>query len=425
MSDIASAPTVAPLSIGLLTHSTNPRGGVVHTIELAHALHDAGHRVTVMAPAAAGQRFFRPLRCRAELIPVATAPRDMVRMVRGRIDSIARHLDCLLSKRNFDVLHTHDPIGGNALAALRDAGRIDGFVRTVHHLEHFAQPELMEWQAHGFRAASQVFTVSRMWREKLAREHGVTALEVMNGIDASRFSDIGHWGDEALAARLGVHAGAPLVLAVGGVEERKNTLRLLQAFVLLRQRHPEAQLVIAGGASLLDHAPYQSAFRACAQDHGLAVGPGEAVVLTGPLPDPDMPRIYRLADVVAMPSLNEGFGLVVLEALASGVPVVVSRIAPFTEYLHDTDCSWADPFDADSIAHALGAAIAGRSPERIASSAARLGAQFSWPVSAARHALLYRRWIDGGSTVDRATRSRRRATPRLAMPRWLEGPPCP
>jgi glycosyltransferase involved in cell wall biosynthesis len=153
---------------------------------------------------------------------------------------------------------------------------------------------------------------------------------------------------------------------------------------------PTAQLVVAGGASLLDHARYHRAFATTAQASGLAVGPGQPVVLTGPLPDVDIPSLYRLADVVAMPSLNEGFGLVVLEALASGVPVVVSRIAPFTEHLEEREVHWADPMDAGSIGDALCAAMGQRDPARIAASAARLCARFSWAASAARHVQLYR-----------------------------------
>lgn len=388
MCDVADASR--PLRIGLLTHSVNPRGGVVHTLELAQALHDAGHDVTVMAPAAPGQAFFRPVRCATRLIPIDSTPRDMVDMVATRIEAITRSLGDWLPAQSFDVLHTHDPIGGNALANLQDAGRIDGFVRTVHHLETFASPQLMAWQLRGFRRARQVFCVSRLWRDVLATDHGVTASEVRNGIDIGRFQPVGAATDATLAKRLGVRVGAPMVLAVGGVEARKNTVRLLQAFVRLRGLHPAAQLVIAGGASLLDHAGYGRDFAALARRSNLGVGLGHAVVLTGPLPDADMPGLYRLADVVAMPSLNEGFGLVVLEALASSVPVVASRIAPFTEYLEEGDVHWADPAQASSIAEALAAALAHRSPARIAATAARLAARFDWAASAVRHASLYR-----------------------------------
>lgn len=388
-----------PLKIGLLTHSVNPRGGVVHTLELAHALHDAGHDVTVMAPASAGQQFFRPVRCATRLIPVGPTPRDMVEMVGARIDAFTGSIGELLATTRFDVLHTHDPIGGNALANLQERGLIDGFVRTVHHLEVFADVQLMRWQARGFRAARQVFCVSRLWQNVLATRHGVRASAVRNGVQRGRFSPERRPGDEWLAQRLGVRTGAPVVLALGGVEERKNTLRLLQAFVLLRAHRPDAQLVIAGGASLLDHAQYGRDFAALAQASDLPIGPGAPIVLTGALPDEDIPALYRLADVVAMPSLNEGFGLVTLEALASGVPIVVSRIAPFTEYLRDGDGHWADPLKSASIAEALRGAFASRSPARIAASAARLGDTFSWAASATRHVQLYRDGLLQGATA--------------------------
>lgn len=379
-----------PLRIGLLTHSINPRGGVVHTLELARALHEAGHAVTVMAPAAPGQSFFRNPPCRVALAPVQGTPRDTVEMVHSRIAAFVQHLDRLLACERFDVLHTHDSIGGNALAQLQEAGRIEGFVRTVHHLDHFDDPQLMRWQQIAFERASQVLCVSRLWREHLAREHGILAEEVSNGVDTGRFSPRAQPGDALLAQRLGIRPGAPLVLAVGGVEERKNSVRLLSALALLRATHPQAQLVIAGGASLLDHEAYGRAFRAQMHCMGLDAAPGSTVCITGALPDKDMPALYRLADVVAMPSLREGFGLVVLEALASGVPVVVSRIAPFVDYLAEEDVSWADPHDASSIARALADALARHDPARVARSAARLANRFSWSASAQRHVTLYR-----------------------------------
>uniref|UniRef100_UPI00403A16FD MSMEG_0565 family glycosyltransferase n=1 Tax=Variovorax sp. BK018 TaxID=3450241 RepID=UPI00403A16FD len=379
-----------PLRIALLTHSVNPRGGVVHTLELAAALHEAGHAVTVLAPAAPGQRLFRQPPCAVELVPVQTTPRDTVEMVRSRIEAFVQHLRGMLARERFDVLHTHDSIGGNALARLSDAGDIDGFVRTVHHLDSFDVPQLTQWQHTAFARASQVLCVSRLWREHLASEYGIAAQEVPNGVDTARFSPQARSSDAALAQRLGIRRGAPVVLALGGVEERKNTARLLSAFALLRGAHPQAQLVVAGGASLLDHSAYALRFRALMQELGFDDDPAQPVRLTGPLPDEDIPSLYRLADVVAMPSLREGFGLVVLEALASGVPVVASRIAPFTEYLAEDDVSWADPSDAGAIADALRHALSTRDAQRIARSASRLSGRFSWQASAERHAALYR-----------------------------------
>jgi len=107
--------------------------------------------------------------------------------------------------------------------------------------------------------------------------------------------------------------------------------------------------------------------------------------------DADMPALFRLADALVMPSLREGFGLVVLEALASGTPAVVSRMAPFTEYLGDTDAFWADPQDVHSIAQAMRQACRpSLSRSLVLAAAPAICARYSWEASARTHAELYR-----------------------------------
>lgn len=378
-----------PLKIGLLTHSVNPRGGVVHTLELAAALHAAGHQVTVWAPALPGQRMFRAVPHRLQLVPVQAAADGTASMVASRMAALEQHLGRVLLAESFDVLHAQDPIGANALANLQEDGRIDGFVRTVHHLDMFEDPRLMHWQARGMHAAQQVLCVSQLWCDVLQREHGIAAHRVHNGVDLLRYSRHADSADATLQARWGLRSGrAPVVLAVGGVEERKNTLRTLQAFARLRQRCPQAQLVIAGGSSLLNHDAYGQAFQAELGALQLRTGVGGDVVITGALPDAQMPALFRSADVLAMPSLREGFGLVVLEALASGTPVAVSQIAPFTEYLGDADCCWADPLDPASIAAALHAALQAERRRALQTTPA-VCQRFSWTASAALHADLY------------------------------------
>lgn len=399
-----------PLRIALLTHSVHPRGGVVHTLELANALHEAGHRVTVMAPALPGQSMFRPVRGELQLVPVQpTAPNDLVGMVASRIEAYRRHLEPLLQRRPFDVLHAQDPIGANALATLQQRGMIGGFVRTVHHLDTFSDPQLMAWQQHGFQSAQQVLCVSQLWCDLLAQAHGIDAAQVHNGVDCLRYKRQADASDARVAARYGLRGGAqaPVFLSVGGIEERKNTVRLLEAFIALRAEVPQAQWVIAGGASLLNHDACVSEFKDKLADSGLGIGPGQAIVLTGPVADADMPALYRAADAMVMPSLREGFGLVVLEALACGTPAVVSAIAPFTEHLRDTDCCWADPLDPLSIARAMRSALAPERAAALAQQTPEVCRRYSWPASAARHVALYR----AGSALARHT-----ATPAHALP---------
>ena len=112
-------------------------------------------------------------------------------------------------------------------------------------------------------------------------------------------------------------------------------------------------------------------------------------LLTGTVRDEDMPALYRSADVLAFPSTREGFGLAVLEAMACGTPVLVSRIAPFTEYLRDADCAWADPLDVRSITAALHKACEPGTAQALQRRGYAVSARFSWSASAAAHARIY------------------------------------
>jgi len=368
------------LKIALLTHSINPRGGVVHVLELGRALLARGHAVTVVAPASRGQRFFRETPCRVELAELRPSGADLAETVCERIVAMRTHLGALLRHERFDVFHTHDGIGGNALADLGCT-----YLRTVHHVDKFADTRVQAWEERSIREAAQVLCVSALWCERLRAETGVVAAQVPNGVDLERFSSRPMPDDSRVVERLGIGGARPVVLTVGGIEARKNTRRLLQAFVLLRERFPHAQFVVAGGASLLDHGDEARAFLAEAAVAGLRIGPHGDIVITGPLADGNMPALYRCADVLAMPSLLEGFGLAALEGLASGTPAVVSRMAPFTEHFAVGDVVWADPLEAASIADALHRAVArGRHVD-----VPDVCRRFGWAASAEQHEALY------------------------------------
>lgn len=380
------------LRIGMFTHSVNPRGGVVHTLELARALHALGHRVTVFAPAAPGEHLFRDTPHEVDLVPVPPAPKRLADRVAEHIVALREHLAQRLEHERFDILHAHDGIGGNALADLAEAGRIAGFVRTVHHLDPFDDARLAAWQRRSVRQAARVLCVSPGWCMTIKREFGLDAALVANGVDCEHFCRKPTARDAALAEHFGLRRGAPLFLSVGGIEARKNSLRLLEAFIRVRDELPRAQLVVAGGASLLDHSDTWRAFHGLAEDVGLRQGTD--LVLTGPLLDDDMPPLLRLADALVMPSLREGFGLVVLEALACGTPVVVSGIPPFTEYLEDTvidgHALYADPQEPASIALAMRRAVEPGRRRALAAEVPAVCRHYSWPASAARHVELYR-----------------------------------
>jgi glycosyltransferase-like protein len=370
----------ASLAIGLLTHSVNPRGGVVHSLSLAEALAAQGHDVTLFVPARPGEQLFRPAKCEVAYVPVKGPEHDIVSMVESRIDAYFMHLEALLRSRRFDILHAQDSISGNALATLRASGAIEHYARTVHHLDEFDDPRLTAYQLRAFVEADQLMCVSHLWCQHLNDVYGLHATQIQNGVDTVRFTPLASAQDNEVAVRLGLGNG-PVVVSVGGIEARKNTVRLLEGFLEFRRTHVNAQLLIAGGASLLDHDEYSRTFHALA----LAAGLNEQTLkILGKVADDDMPSLLRLADVVAMPSIREGFGLVALEAIASGTAALVSRIAPFTEHLGEADCVFVDPFDPASITKGLSTALSFHADH------ASIPARFSWAASAARHAHLYR-----------------------------------
>jgi glycosyltransferase-like protein len=373
------------LRIAILAHSTNPRGGVVHALELGDALCRLGHEATVHAPDASGAGFFRETQCLTVGVAASPVGHDVTAMVETRVADYVRHFESA-RRRGFDIWHAQDGISGNALATLKERGLIAGFARTVHHVDTFADPRLCALQARAIASADRLFAVSRLWRDWLAREFDHTPHLIGNGVDTNRFTPAVDATDADLRSFLNLPADVKVLLAIGGIEGRKNTIRILEAFRLLHAGQPSSRLVIAGGASLLDHDAYQAEFAAALATSGL---PDGAVIRTGPLPQALMPALYRAADALVFPSIKEGFGLVVLEAMASGVPVVTSRIAPFTECLGDGDVLWCDPHDAGSIAAAMAAALEPPAHAAVVARGFAVAARHDWAKAAYAHLPAY------------------------------------
>jgi glycosyltransferase-like protein len=375
---------IRPLRIAMLTHSTNPRGGVVHAMQLSEALTAIGHDVTLHAPDAKGTGFFRKPACSTACFAVQAAPPDMTAMVEQRVADYVSFFEQART-RDFDIFHAHDGISANALATLKERGLIAAFVRTVHHIDQFADPRLMALQDRSIDRADAFFAVSALWQAALRDNRGIESTVVGNGVDTQRFAPAWSGKQTELHDRIGLHAG-PVFLSIGGIEARKNTFGILDAFRQLRAVKPDAQLVIAGGVSLLDHREYQEEF----QSHLRTLREDAAAVhITGAVSDDDMPNLYRLADAMVFPSLKEGFGLVVLEAMASAVPAIVPSIAPFTEYLSSEDAIWCDPRHSASIAEAMALSLMPQIRDRIIPRGLEVAGRFTWRRVAEAHFSTY------------------------------------
>jgi glycosyltransferase involved in cell wall biosynthesis len=172
----------------------------------------------------------------------------------------------------------------------------------------------------------------------------------------------------------------PYILSVGTVQPRKNYGRLIAAVARLRAQGHDVSLVIVGGKGWLDDPIYAALDAAGMRDH---------VHFTGFADEADLPMLYAGALCFAFPSLYEGFGLPVLEAMACGIPVMTSNLSSLPEVAGDA-AILVDPHDLDALAEALGQLIENSElrARLIAAGLAR-AAQFSWEQSAAQLRAVY------------------------------------
>jgi glycosyltransferase involved in cell wall biosynthesis len=174
---------------------------------------------------------------------------------------------------------------------------------------------------------------------------------------------------ERVARDLGVHA--PFVLAVGSLEPRKGLDVLIEAAALARARGDGWQLVLAG--------------RAGHGGHGLVVRATAAgALVTGGVDEASLLNLYRAADVVAVPSLYEGFGLTPLEAMACGTPAVIAGGSGGLEEVSGAAAVVVERREAEAWRDALARARADR--ERLAEAGVAHAAQFTWTRAADRTA---------------------------------------
>jgi len=187
----------------------------------------------------------------------------------------------------------------------------------------------------------------------------------------------------AVRARYGL-GDAPFVLAVGTLQPRKNYVRLIQAFAAISNLQPRTSnlhLVIAGDKGWR----YDAIFAEVEK-----LGLGDRVRFPGFVADADLPALYSAARVLAYPSIYEGFGLPMLEAMACGAPVVASTASCMPEVAGDA-ALLVPPTDVDGLAAALDLALTDEAlrADLIVKGRAR-ARQFSWAKSAQQLLEIYR-----------------------------------
>ena len=174
------------MKIAMLTYSVKPRGGVVHAIEVSEALQRRGHDVELMALARPGEALFRQHDGPGQARPPHAARRARSTCASRRCSRpTPKGLRPLLG--GHDIVHAQDCLSANAALQLRDEGVIDHVVRTVHHVDDFTSPSLIECQERSIVGPDHVLCVSAPWVQRLRDEFGVEAGIVPNGVDTHRF----------------------------------------------------------------------------------------------------------------------------------------------------------------------------------------------------------------------------------------------
>jgi glycosyltransferase involved in cell wall biosynthesis len=184
-----------------------------------------------------------------------------------------------------------------------------------------------------------------------------------------------------------VPEGSPYLLAVGDLVPRKNLGRLVAAFGALRAGDlPDHRLVLAGAGRPGSNVGPTPSRRGKTDVRRLEL-PAAGVEVTGWVDDARLDALMRGADVLVHPSLYEGFGLVVLEAMARGVPVAAADATALPETCGDA-AELFDPVDSDAIAAAVLRARARR--DELAAAGRERAALFTWDATAQATALVYR-----------------------------------
>lgn len=379
------------LDIALLTYSTKPRGGVVHTLNLAENLARLNHKVHVYT-LSAGKNFFRQVSVPYTLIP---CPETEYESIDEKIRSyIGIYTDYLSShKSTHDIFHAEDCISANALLNLRERGLIGFFARTVHHIDDFTSESLVECQSKSILKPDHIITVSKTWERELSSVYSLTSTVINNGVDTGKFgSPPDEESKEAIKAGFSV-GGSEVMLSIGGIEPRKNTLTALKAYNIARSyfktKGERLVWMIGGGETLFDYRAYRDEFFSEIKRLGLKLD--KDIFILGRIPEDSITNLYKAADVFVFPSVKEGWGLVVLEAMASGVPVIASGIEPMTEYLRDGDNSiLVSPADFKSLAYRLIEVLGdGELRQRLVRGGRKTAEMFSWENTALEHARFY------------------------------------
>jgi len=316
-------------------------GGVAHHIcSLERCLTQMGHEVKVIAPASRavdtfGDRFIligkpRPIPASGSIarVPVSFRLRPDVKDV--------------LEKEKFDLIHLHEPFMPTLCTSVLRFSRTAN-VGTFHAYDgspgyNFIKPLATLFLNKLFPRLDGRIAVSKPAMEFASKYFPGSYEIVPNGVDTKHFSPQVSPIEKFCDGKLNI-------LFVGRLEKRKGAEYLLKAYQRVKREIPHSRLIIVGQGTRL-----RSKYEKLVVQSGL-----KDVVFVGFVKHNDLPRYYKTADVFCAPATGwESFGIVLLEAMAVGKPIVASNIAGYSSLVtHEVEALLVPPKDVKGLAQAL------------------------------------------------------------------------
>jgi glycosyltransferase involved in cell wall biosynthesis len=263
--------------------------------------------------------------------------------------------------RRFDIVHGHDWLSAHALARIKyDLGRL--VILTMHSTEFgrcgnqfcdglSRRIRDVEWQ--GTFVADRVICVSQRLVDEVASVYQVPRSKmqaIYNGVDVHRFDlDV---DPSIVRQQWSIGRDDPLVLCVGRLAWQKGPDILLEAAPAVLQHEADAKFLFVGEGDM----------RGSLEGRVSALGLSNSVGFAGHRSGAELVGLFKAADMVCVPSRNEPFGIVVLEAWGAEQPVVATRNGGPAEFMRHHDNGLLVSDDKDSIAWGIGTTLAG--PER-------------------------------------------------------------
>ncbi len=268
-------------------------------------------------------------------------------------------------------------------------------VVTVHDLFFMDFPYLVNWEtrrhfrrkiATSLLRADGIITVSQFTRNQLLAKVALDERKVRviyHGLDPLFRSEISP--EEINKARGKFSLPSIFILFVGGLEPRKNLLNLIQAIRIIHTKHEKVPLVIAGPQGF-----HQKELERKIRENGLNTW----VKMIGYVPVEELRMIYRLATVFAFPSFCEGFGLPLLEAMASGLPIAASRATAIPEIAQDA-ALYFNPEEPEDMADKLILIMKNKElSQSLKAKGKKRVMNFDWKVSAVETLRFYQAMVE-------------------------------